>query len=67
MTAKHIDYFLGDTITSSWCDLKINLLGFRDGLGWVDNFELNIGVADGACTIMLEIRLDPLLIALKAP
>ena len=57
----------GDTIASSWRDLKINSLDFGDGLGRVDNFELNIDVADGACTIMPETRLDPLATAPKAP
>lgn len=56
----------GDTIASSWRDLKINSLDFGDGLGRVDNFELNIGVADRACTIMPETRLDPSATAPKA-
>lgn len=57
----------GDTIAASWRDLKINSLDFGDGLGRVDNFELNIGVSDGACIIMPETRLDPSATAPKAP
>lgn len=57
----------GDLIGSSWRDLKINSLDFGPGLGQVDNFEINIGVADGACTVLPETRRDPSASASKAP
>ena len=57
----------GDLIVSSWRNLKINSLDFGPDLGQVDNFELNIGVADGACTILPETRRVPSAATPKAP
>ena len=57
----------GDLIASSWRDLKINSLDFGPGLGHVDNFELNIGVADGAMTVLPEVKRDPSATKKKAP
>ncbi|KAJ5267452.1 hypothetical protein N7478_010260 [Penicillium angulare] len=57
----------GNLIASSWRDLKINSLDFGPGLGHVDNFELNIGVADGAMTVLPEVKRDLLATKKKAP
>lgn len=57
----------GDLIGASWRNLKIHSLDFGPGLGHVDNFELNIGVADGACVVLPETRRDSSATAQTAP